>query len=80
MDYPYSDAGVMDTEMLLQDPVYSPQGVWLGSPMGTIFGTAANGNATAVILLINVSISHALSALLNHTSIEAPCLNILSYS
>ncbi|EIE25795.1 hypothetical protein COCSUDRAFT_52577 [Coccomyxa subellipsoidea C-169] len=53
VDYPYSDAGVMDTGMLLQDPVYSPQGVWLGSPMGTIFGTAANGNATAVILLIN---------------------------
>ena len=55
VDYPYSDAGVLDTGALLQDPVYSPKGVWLGSPMGTIFGTAVNGNASAVILLINVS-------------------------
>lgn len=54
MDYPYSDAGVMDTGTLLQDPTYSPQGTWLGSPMGTIFGTAINGNNTAVILLFNV--------------------------
>ncbi|KAK9915588.1 hypothetical protein WJX75_001243 [Coccomyxa subellipsoidea] len=53
VNYPYSDAGVMDTGVLLQDPTYSPQGLWLGSPMGTIFGTASNGNATAVILLIN---------------------------
>ncbi|CAL8469998.1 g9540 [Coccomyxa elongata] len=53
VDYPYSDAGVLDTGALLQNPVYSPNGVWLGSPMGTIFGTAVNGNASAVILLIN---------------------------
>ena len=56
VNYPYSDAGVMDTGLLLQDPTYSPQGLWLGSPMGTIFGTASNGNATAVILLVNVSL------------------------
>lgn len=60
MDHPYSDAGVLDTGALLQDPLYSPKGVWLGSPMGTIFGTAVNGNASAVILLINVSFNGTL--------------------
>lgn len=53
--YPYRDAGVLDTAALIQDPTFSPQGVWLAGPVGTLFGTGIN--ATAVLLLVNVRTS-----------------------
>ena len=53
--YPYRDAGVLDTAALIQDPTFSPQGVWLAGPVGTLFGTGIN--ATAVLLLVNVRYS-----------------------
>ena len=51
--YPYRDAGVLDTASLIQDPTFSPQGVWLAGPVGSLFGTGLN--ATAVLFLVNVS-------------------------
>ena len=51
--YPYRDAGELDTATLIQDPTFSPQNVWLGGPVGSLFGTGLN--ATAVLFLVNVS-------------------------
>ena len=51
--YPYRDAGELDTATLIQDPTFNPQNVWLGGPVGSIFGTGLN--ATAVLFLVNVS-------------------------
>ncbi len=51
--YPYRDAGELDTATLIQDPTFNPQNVWLGGPVGSLFGTGLN--ATAVLFLVNVS-------------------------
>ena len=51
--YPYRDAGELDTATLIQDPTFNPQDVWLGGPVGSLFGTGLN--ATAVLFLVNVS-------------------------
>ncbi|CAL5218870.1 g603 [Coccomyxa viridis] len=51
--YPYRDAGELDTATLIQDPTFNPQNVWLGGPVGSLFGTGLN--ATAVLFLVNGS-------------------------
>jgi hypothetical protein len=65
VDYPYQDAGTVDTTAFVTDPTYFPQNTWLGGSIGTIFGDAPN--ATAVLLVVNVS---ALPLTASHFALE----------